>query len=73
MAMGTKCTNGKFNNTDLIKKIVDLSHQRAKIIGYDSYADFILEKRMAKTKKTVMDFLDDLYNNSYNAAKKACS
>ena len=70
MAMGTKCTNGKFNNTELIKKIVDLSHQRAKIIGYNSYADFVLEKRMAKTKKTVMGFLDDLYNNSYNAAKK---
>ena len=29
MAMGTKCTSGKFDNRDLIKRIVSLNHKRA--------------------------------------------
>jgi len=70
MAMGSKCTSGEFDNRDLIKNIVGLNHQRAQILGYNSYADFILEKRMAKNRSTVMNFLDDLYNNSYEAAKQ---
>ena len=68
MAMGTKCTSGKFDNRGLIKKIVSLNHKRAQILGYDNYADFVLEKRMAKDRDAVMDFLDDLYSNSYAAA-----
>jgi len=70
MAMGSKCTVGEFDNQDIIKKIVDLNHRRAQILGYDNYADFILEKRMAKDRKTVMNFLDDLYENSYEIAKQ---
>ena len=68
MAMGTKCTSGKFDNRGLIKKIVSLNHKRAQILGYDNYADFVLEKRMAKDRDAVMDFLDDLYSNSYDTA-----
>jgi len=70
MAMGTKCTGGKFDNTGLIKQIVDLNHKRAQILGYDNYADFILEKRMAKDTKTVMSFLNDLYDNCHSPARQ---
>jgi len=68
MAMGTKCTSGKFDNRELIKKIVSLNHRRAQILGYNNYADFVLEKRMAKDADAVMDFLNDLYNSSYDVA-----
>ena len=68
VAMATKCTSGKFDNRDIIKRIVSLNHERAQILGYEDYAEFVLEKRMAKDKKTVMNFLDNLYDNSYDAA-----
>ena len=68
VAMATKCTSGKFDNRDVIKRIVSLNHERAQILGYEDYAEFVLEKRMAKDKKTVMNFLDNLYDNSYDAA-----
>mgnify|MGYP001200156735 FL=1 len=68
MAMGTKCTGGKFDNRELIKRIVNLNHKRAQILGYSDYAEFILEKRMAKDKDVVMKFLDDLYDSSYSIA-----
>ena len=48
VAMATKCTSGKFDNRDVIKRIVSLNHERAQILGYEDYAEFVLEKRMAK-------------------------
>ncbi|KAM0786272.1 hypothetical protein ACM66B_001752 [Microbotryomycetes sp. NB124-2] len=47
-------------NTPLLAEIVKLRQQAAKLLGYESHAAFILEVKMAKTPKQVMDFLDDL-------------
>ena len=37
-----------------------LRQQAATLLGYKNYADYIIEVKMAKTSKTVLDFLDDL-------------
>lgn len=53
-----------FNNSEVVRKIVDLRHQRAVLLGYKSHAEFVLEERMAATPQTVLDFLNDLLHKA---------
>ena len=58
MAYNTICTHdNKYNNTKTVKRIVDLCREEAQIMGYDNYADYVLEERMAKNQKNVYDLL----------------
>lgn len=57
------------NNTAIIVKIVNLRHQRAILLGYDSHAHFVLEERMAKSPGEVNNFLEDLLEKATPAAK----
>lgn len=62
--------SGDFNNLDIIKKILDLRHQRAKLLGYDNHSYYVLEERMASNPETVINFLDDIYKIAYPKAKE---
>ncbi|GGE93246.1 peptidyl-dipeptidase Dcp [Chishuiella changwenlii] len=62
--------DNEYNNEENVKKIVALRHQRAQILGYFTHADYILEERMAKTPKTVLDFLNDLLAKAKPFAEK---
>lgn len=53
-------TNKVPENADILDKMVRIRYQIAKLLGYNTYAEFVLEERMAKNQKNVMDFLDDL-------------
>ena len=70
MAYNTKAFGGEFDNTDVVKKIVDLRIKIANILGYETYADYALEERMAKSKDTVNGFIKDLLEPSMEFAKK---
>ena len=60
-AYNTICTHrNKRNNTEVVRRIVDLAREEAQITGYKCYADFVLEERMAKDKKTVYKLLRQL-------------
>jgi len=39
----------KFDNNELITKIVKLRYQKAKLLGYESYAAYVIDDNMAKT------------------------
>ena len=58
------------NNVNTILEIVKLRQERAKLLGYESHAAFVLEERMAKSEKEVQQFLDDLSEKAKPAAKK---
>lgn len=58
------------NNELIIIKIINLRHQRAKLLGYKTHAHFILEDRMAKSSEKVMRFLNDLLIKAKPAAEK---
>lgn len=47
-------------NAGLLIEAVKVRAQLAKLLGYHNYSEYVLEERMAKTPKTVLDFLDDL-------------
>lgn len=48
------------NNEPVVKKIVLLRQQRARLLGFDTHADFVLQERMASSPAVVNDFLADL-------------
>ena len=70
MAYNTRAIGGEFDNSEIVKKIVDLRIKIANILGYETYADYALEERMAKNKETVDGFIMQLLEPSMGFAKK---
>lgn len=58
------------DNRQNIKRITELRLQLANILGYETYADYVLERRMAENKQRVNDFLAELLDASMPFAKK---
>ncbi len=69
-AYNTRAIGGEFDNTGIVRKIVDLRIRIANILGYETYADYALETRMAKDRKTVTEFIMNLLEPSLPYAKK---
>ena len=69
-AYNSRAIGGENDNTDVVKKIVDLRIKIANILGYETYADYALETRMAKNKTTVNEFVKNLLEPSMKYAKK---
>ena len=69
-AYNTRAAGGEFDNTEIVKQIVDLRIKMANILGYETYADYALEERMAKNKITVNEFIKNLLEPSMEFAKK---
>lgn len=59
-AFSSKAYKDQYDNCEIVLKIVKLRNERAKLLGYDSHAEYVLERRMAETPKTVYAFLDKL-------------
>ncbi len=59
----------EFDNKEIIKKIVLLRDQRAKLLGFDNHAEYITDVNMAKTPEAVYDFLYKLWYPSMKMAK----
>ncbi len=69
-AYNTRSTGGENDNRDIVKKIVDLRIKIANILGYETYADYALEERMAKSRSTVNEFIKNLLEPSLPYARK---
>lgn len=61
---------GEFDNTETVRKIVDLRMKIASLLGYGTYADYVLEENMARTKDAVEEFLGRLLEPSLPYARK---
>lgn len=61
MASNTVCThNNKENNLEICKRLVNIQRERAQLLGFKSFADFVLKHRMASNTRNVYRLLDDL-------------
>lgn len=61
LAYNTKSSKGdELDNQETIKNILRYRYDRAILLGYASHAAFVLEERMAKSPKSVIDFLESL-------------
>ena len=61
--------NDANDNKKIIADIVSLRLEKAKLLGYDCYSNFVLDQCMAKNSKTVMDFLNNLWAYALPKAK----
>lgn len=59
----------EFDNKELVRTIVNLRLQKAKLLGFSSYADYVLDNRMAKTPEAAMEVLNALWVNALASAK----
>ncbi len=62
--MQRACKDNEYNNEGIIHKIVKLRREKAQLLGFKTYADLILQERMAAAPKIVYDFLYDLLNKA---------
>ncbi|WP_186756509.1 M3 family metallopeptidase [Echinicola salinicaeni] len=70
-AYNTKsCKGDELDNQQIVKEILELKNQRANLLGYSRYADFVLEERMAKSAPEVSDFLKDLLQKAKPKAEE---
>jgi peptidyl-dipeptidase Dcp len=61
MARNTECTHDNAeNNIDICKRLVNLRREIAQLLGYKTYADYVLKHRMAGNVRNVYKLLDDL-------------
>lgn len=69
-AFNNRAYKDEHDNCDIVLNIVRLRDERAKILGYKNHADYVLERRMAKTSNTVLEFSDKLVKSYRPAAIK---
>lgn len=61
---------GTYDNQELIKELINLRKEKAQLLGYKSYADYVLEERMAKTPEHVYNLLNELQAKAKPFAEK---
>ncbi|MFL9845385.1 M3 family metallopeptidase [Flavobacterium rhizosphaerae] len=62
--------NGDANDNRItIIQMVNLRTEKAQLLGYQTYAEYILEERMAKTPEKVFELMDRLWTPALNKAK----
>ena len=69
MAYNTKATDGEYDNTELCRQIVGLRIKIANLLGYDTWADYMVENRMVGSADNVGKFIGELLGPSLPAAK----
>lgn len=62
--------NNKYDNKTLLTKIVDLRFEKAKLFGFNNYANYHLQNRMAKNDTNVYKLLNEVWDAALPVAKK---
>ena len=62
--------NNEKDNKELAIKIANYRGEKARLLGYATHADYVLEKSMAKNPETATKLLNDLWIPALNMAKK---
>ena len=71
MAYNTQCAHGdELDNQEIVKQIVNLRMQLAKLLGFKNFADYVLRKRMAEDSKHVYALLNELLEAYLPTAKE---
>jgi oligopeptidase A len=63
-AYNTRASSGERDNRALIERILELRREKARLLGFRDFADFVLEERMAKRGEVAVDFVRDLSERS---------
>ncbi|MBI5783020.1 MAG: oligopeptidase A [Gammaproteobacteria bacterium] len=63
-------TAGKWDNSELILRLLRLRREAAQLLGFGNFAEYALQTRMARKVPEVLDFLNDLARRAKPAARK---
>ena len=69
-AYNTRGIGGESDNLEVIRRITELRLKVAQLLGYNCYADYVLEEKMAENTATVNGFLAELCDATFDYAKK---
>jgi peptidyl-dipeptidase Dcp len=61
--------DNEYDNKSVIARIAKLRVERSKLLGYKSFADYALERNMAKTPEKVFEFLAQVWTAALPVAK----
>jgi oligopeptidase A len=61
---------GRWDNSEIMEKILALRHEKARLLGFENYAELSLARKMAETPDDVMHFLEDLADKSWRQARR---
>lgn len=71
MAANTRCTHdNESNNYDICRRIVNLRLELAQLLGYKTFAEYVLKNRMAQKVDHVMQLIDNLCDTYLPAARQ---
>jgi len=71
LAFGSRAFKGdEHDNQQNVLEIARLRYERAKLLGFESHAHFVLEERMAETPEKVTSFLNEMLEKAKPAAKR---
>jgi oligopeptidase A len=63
-------TAGQWDNAPLIEEILLLRHELARLLGFDTYVEYALSRRMAESPEAVLSFLQDIAGRALPAARE---
>ena len=66
----TRAFGGELDNSDIIKRIAELRIKVTNILGYKNFAEYQIERRMAKSPESVNEFLNKLLEPALPKAKQ---
>ncbi|WP_020409187.1 oligopeptidase A [Hahella ganghwensis] len=61
---------GRFDNSRIMQDILKLRQEKAKLLGFETYAHYSMATKMAKSPQEVLDFLNDLAEKSIAHARR---
>ena len=62
--------NNENDNKAIITEILQLRQQKAKLLGFESYAHFVLDEKMAKTPEAALELLNSIWEPAVKRAKE---
>ncbi len=62
--------NNKFDNKDILEQIAAIRAEKAKLFGFNNYAEYVIDINMAKTPANVNNFLNKLWEPALEISKK---
>jgi len=61
---------GRWDNSEIMERTLALRHEKARLLGFDNYAELSLAAKMAEKPEDVMAFLEDLADKSWRQARR---
>jgi len=62
--------SNEYDNNETLKKIANLRVQKAQLLGYETHADYVLQKTMASKKENVLSFIEKIWEPALKMAQK---